>query len=249
MSVIKVTLPPGELPVMGKQVSFRAPCTCTATDAIQIEGVNYTVCDALGRCITGGRGAWENGELISVILDTENNKALIQNAATLTRDEQLSPATAALFGLGAEATPDDVFQAIVAQYTTLQKLEQELERYSYTPSGVVAYDHSDSYSWDEADEWTTMASFSADTGLTYGNCEIAVTLYQIWGWGDEREDMTPECGMSCTLPVGGVGMIKTAPASGGMNLRWIFDGTTVSLQRLSGSQVYMTFSANVFLRR
>lgn len=115
MAVIKVTLPLGEVPVMGKQVSFKAPCTCTEAEAIQIDGVNYTVCDALGRCVTGSRGVWEAGEIISVILDTESNKALIQNGATLTRDELLSAETAALFGLGADAVPNDAF-AWVGKY-------------------------------------------------------------------------------------------------------------------------------------
>lgn len=115
MSVIKVTLPPGELPVNGKQVSFKAPCACSAAEAVQIEGVNYTVCDALGRCVTGSRGVWEAGEIISVILDAENNKALIQNGATLMRNEQLSIATAALFGLEAGAVPDRAF-AYIGKY-------------------------------------------------------------------------------------------------------------------------------------
>ena len=97
---------------MGKQVSFRAPCAGTAAEAIQIEGVNYTICDALGRSIAGDRGVWQSGEIISVILDTENQKALIQNAATLKRDEQLSTATASLFGLGSDAVPDDVLRDI-----------------------------------------------------------------------------------------------------------------------------------------
>lgn len=79
MSVIKVDLPLGEVPVMGKQVSFKAPCDCTVTEAVQIDGVNYTVCDALGRCVTGEGGVWAAGEIISVILNPEDQKAYIQN--------------------------------------------------------------------------------------------------------------------------------------------------------------------------
>lgn len=82
MSVIKVTLPLGEIPVTGKQVSFTAPCDCIATEAIQIDGENYTVCDSMGRCVTGKGGAWSAGEIISVILDVENKKALALNAIT-----------------------------------------------------------------------------------------------------------------------------------------------------------------------
>lgn len=81
MSVIKVTLPPGEIPAEGKQVSFKAPCTCDQTDAIQIEGVDYTVCDALGKCVTGIGGVWDVDSIISVILSPEQRKAYIQNNA------------------------------------------------------------------------------------------------------------------------------------------------------------------------
>lgn len=87
MSVIKLTLPPGEMPVHGKQVSFKAPCDCGSTRAIQLDGVSYSICNALGRVVTGAHGLWEAGEIISIILDMENNKALIQNAAALSREE------------------------------------------------------------------------------------------------------------------------------------------------------------------
>ena len=81
MSVIKVTLPIGALPTEGKQISFVAPCPCTDTEAIQIEGENYTICDALGNCVTGLHGAWDVGNIVSVILSPEKKKAYIQNNA------------------------------------------------------------------------------------------------------------------------------------------------------------------------
>lgn len=168
MAVIKVTLPLGEVPVMGKQVSFKAPCTCTEAEAIQVDGVNYIVCDALGRCVTGSRGVWEAGEIISVILDTESNKALIQNGATLTRDELLSAETAALFGLGADAVPDGVFallknmsdaarkmeygNCIIEKITTSKKwvtpkaVNQEFKVYAVGGGGAAGYKNSSGYS-------------------------------------------------------------------------------------------------------
>lgn len=79
MSIVKVTLPPGEIPVEGKQVSFKAPCPCSEVEAIQIDGVNYTVCDALGVCVTGIGGVWDVGSIVSVILSVEQQKAYIQN--------------------------------------------------------------------------------------------------------------------------------------------------------------------------
>lgn len=113
MSVIKVDLPLGEVPVMGKQVSFTAPCSCDVTDAIQIDGVNYTVCDSMGRCITGKGGAWAVGEIVSVILDVENKKAFALNVATLLRNELLSAETAFKLGLSGEnAIPDKAFDIL-----------------------------------------------------------------------------------------------------------------------------------------
>lgn len=81
MSVIKVTLPLGEIPAEGKLVSFKAPCTCTVTDGIQIEGVTYTVCDALGVPVTGASGVWDVGSIVTVVLSLEQQKAYIQNNA------------------------------------------------------------------------------------------------------------------------------------------------------------------------
>ena len=83
MSIIKVTLPPGELPVNGKQVSFKAPCDCSAAEAIQIEGVNYDVVDSLGNVVIGNPagGTWVSGAKVSVLLDVDNRKAYLLNGA------------------------------------------------------------------------------------------------------------------------------------------------------------------------
>ena len=86
MSIIKVTLPLGEIPVNGKQVSFVAPCDCAGTEALQIDGVNYTVVDALCRCVTGVGGRWEAGAVVSVILDTDRKYAFIQNPTPTAAD-------------------------------------------------------------------------------------------------------------------------------------------------------------------
>ena len=48
MSKVKLTLPLGEVPVTGKQISFVAPCDCSNVECIQIDGVDYCVVDALG---------------------------------------------------------------------------------------------------------------------------------------------------------------------------------------------------------
>ncbi len=81
MSKVKLTLPLGEIPVNGKQITFTAPCPCYETEAIQIDGVDYTICDAMGRCVTGQNGAWDAGEIVSVVLNVDARKAYILNKA------------------------------------------------------------------------------------------------------------------------------------------------------------------------
>ena len=112
MAKIKLTLPLGEIPVDGKQVSFVAPCDCSAVDGIQIDGVDYDVVDSAGNVIPFGRGVWSNGAVLSVILDVTNRKAYLQNQNAYTRYETMTTATAALFGLGADAVPDDALNVI-----------------------------------------------------------------------------------------------------------------------------------------
>lgn len=77
MSIIKVTLPYGEIPVTGKQVSFVAPCNCLETTGLQIDGELYTVVDHLRRCVTGKGGRWETGAIVSVILDVDSKLAYL----------------------------------------------------------------------------------------------------------------------------------------------------------------------------
>lgn len=79
---VAITLPYGERAVNGKQISFVAPCGSLEADSVVIEGVEYTVVDAAGKTLTGAVPAWEKGATVSVVLDTVNAKAYIQNAAT-----------------------------------------------------------------------------------------------------------------------------------------------------------------------
>lgn len=112
MAKIKLTLPGLEIPVNGKQVSFTAPCSCSAVDGIHIDGVDYDIVDSIGRAVPFGRGVWAEGSVLSVILDVTNHKAYLQNQNAYTRAETLTEDTAELFGLGADAVPDDVLVAL-----------------------------------------------------------------------------------------------------------------------------------------
>ena len=86
MSKVKLTLPIGEVAATGKQVSFAAPCDCSAVECIQIDGVDYCVVDAMGNQVTGSPtgGVWSAGAKVSVILDVDDRKAYLLNGNTPT---------------------------------------------------------------------------------------------------------------------------------------------------------------------
>ena len=78
MSKVRVTLPGGEIPVNGKQVSFIAPCTCAGTRCLHIDGIDYSIVDAIGN---PPNHAWVEGAIVTVVLDVDNAKAYLQNGA------------------------------------------------------------------------------------------------------------------------------------------------------------------------
>lgn len=68
-------------PFTGQLVTFCAPYSCAdVTEGLIIKGEIYTVCDAMGACVTGVGGAWCEGATISVALDVENKKAYLQSS-------------------------------------------------------------------------------------------------------------------------------------------------------------------------
>ena len=79
---IVLTLPAGGV-IDGTMVKFRAPCAGTAvTGGISIDGVTYTVVDAMHSVFSGKDGVWDTGAEIAVLLDTGERKAYLQNAST-----------------------------------------------------------------------------------------------------------------------------------------------------------------------
>lgn len=128
MAKIKLTLPLGEVPVNGKQVTFVAPCDCSVADGIQIDGVDYDIVDSIGRTVSFRKGVWDVGAVLTVTLDVTNHKAYLQNQNSYTKAETLTAATASLFSLGTDAVPDDAFAKIGEAYKYVW------ERYKYTQS-------------------------------------------------------------------------------------------------------------------
>lgn len=95
MATLNITLPSDSTICNGKQVTFRAPCDCANVTAIQIDGVTYTLLNTADETVAG-TNTFVEGALVSVIVDTENNKAYIQsspggaNVVELTYDEYLA---------------------------------------------------------------------------------------------------------------------------------------------------------------
>lgn len=58
-----------------------APLSSAETEAIQIDGIDFTVCDSFGTRVTGTGDAWDEGSMVSVILNMDQQKAYIQNHA------------------------------------------------------------------------------------------------------------------------------------------------------------------------
>lgn len=77
MSKIKLTVE--DAIIKGKQVSFKAPCSSADATGLIINDIEYDMVDAIGNSMLGIGGAWACDAMVSVILNTNTNKAYIQN--------------------------------------------------------------------------------------------------------------------------------------------------------------------------
>lgn len=66
--------------LFGKQFTFKAPCDPGEINSLQICGTTYWLCDALGNRLCDKSDAWKKDAFVSVILDTEHNKAFVLNS-------------------------------------------------------------------------------------------------------------------------------------------------------------------------
>lgn len=121
MSAIKITLPAGEIPVDGKQVSFVAPCNSATADSLQIDEGTYSIVDAMGKAVTGKGGVWDSGAIVSVILDASNKKAYMQSSSVGALTQIL---TATITAVGWSATQTDGY------YTNQVTVEGMLASYN-----------------------------------------------------------------------------------------------------------------------
>ena len=79
MAILNITLPEGANICNGKQVTFRAPCDSIGVTALKISAITYTLLDSAGKEIDKGV-SFATGSLISVLIDTEQNKAFLQGS-------------------------------------------------------------------------------------------------------------------------------------------------------------------------
>ena len=79
MAILNITLPEGASICNGKQVTFRAPCDSIGVTALKISNITYTLLDSAGKEIDKGV-SFATGSLISVLIDTEQNKAFLQGS-------------------------------------------------------------------------------------------------------------------------------------------------------------------------
>ena len=77
MAKIQLTLPVGEPIADGKQISFKSPDACQDVSALIIDGVEYALVDYKNNVLSE---SFEKDSIISVIVDTVNLRACIQNA-------------------------------------------------------------------------------------------------------------------------------------------------------------------------
>lgn len=82
--VIQLTLLKSVSVETGLTVTFQAPCDCTESNGVSILGVNYTLVDAAGVALEAEFKAFAQNAMVRVILNTDENKAYIQNGAATT---------------------------------------------------------------------------------------------------------------------------------------------------------------------
>lgn len=84
---INITLPPGEEIYDGKLITFKVPCNNTGITTLNIRRhtdntyVAYSLVDAMGESVANIINAFTSDSIISVLLDSSDKIAVIQNAS------------------------------------------------------------------------------------------------------------------------------------------------------------------------
>lgn len=65
----------------GEEITINSPCDCTAVTGVQIAGEVFDFCDACGNSLAGKGDLFAKGNLVRVLIDTVNGRAIIVNRA------------------------------------------------------------------------------------------------------------------------------------------------------------------------
>lgn len=79
---LKLTVPE-ECLVNGKQLSFEAPCDSWEISGLLINNEYYTLVNSIGENICGSGYLWSCNSMVSIILNTTEKKAFIQNSSNV----------------------------------------------------------------------------------------------------------------------------------------------------------------------
>lgn len=83
MATFTITLPSEVEVLNGKQITFRAPADNDGITGIIVNDVTYDLVDTANNSISACVNVFKSGSLVSVIMDTENAKAIVQRNAAV----------------------------------------------------------------------------------------------------------------------------------------------------------------------
>ena len=192
----------------GISITFRAPCASSAVDGLNVyyNGTvqSFSFRDSHGNGLAGLGNLFSEGAYITAVLDTRNGYVYLQNVDTngylesqfagkansvhshderyYTKAENLSTATMSSFGLGTDATPNDVFSYLspYSQYWWKRRkpgaasyAEQKGEAKTYTIYGTMSgyvskkYYYSSSISFDSSGKVSLVSPSTLTTGTNF----------------------------------------------------------------------------------
>ena len=131
MANLTVAIPSGSTVCDGKQITFRTPCSCSGITGININGTIYSLLNTMNESISNQSNSFSEGAMVSVVLDTVNNRAYIQNAAQLYNCDSEQNATfpakviaTSFEGTASKAIADIDGNDIISTYATKSYVEE-----------------------------------------------------------------------------------------------------------------------------
>lgn len=115
----------------GEEITIQSPCDCSAVTGVQIAGEVFDFCDACGNSLAGRGDLFAKGNLVRVLIDTVNGRAIIVNRAVTpkqigaaeadhTHDDRYYTDDAILWFISsnADTVPSDLLATATKSYAT-----------------------------------------------------------------------------------------------------------------------------------